>query len=380
MGTYHYINLTHFTDPFDFLPLLSQLSESIKNPFVKINRIIFSNFATARQFLEQISDTPWKTQTQDIIPKCDQCNTDLDKNIDENQVESQISIKAPKIITSNESAYEIERVLRIFGEYQSTIKTEILCSDTSEALDTMKYFLQDKFPDLCLTTPIRCSLVHNEFEIDTTNNKKTRKKNRKPPAPFQRFLKISAPHLYPNSIGNDYYGNPVFSSYLTLFNNMLSPSLSENASYTEIEQKIEQFDQIPLPPSPLKYYDLQTKEGEIELRFQTYLPLPLFMDWMNVLKRIIDQFDQSLEMFRCSLVYDHWETELEQKSAKLDRFFFSWNDIEFAYTEKNYLFLSQFSAKPGSGALYLKLTPFIEDSDFRIQLLESATKQKLQLM
>ena len=380
MGTYHYINLTDFTDPFDFLPLLSKLSESWKNPFVKINRIIFSNLATARQFLEQISATQWKSVNQDQIPECEKCKANSDENLEENLEETKILAKPPQIITSSENAYEIERILNLFGDFQPILKTELLCQDTPKTLDTLKYFMQDKYPDLCLITPVRCSLVHNEYEIDTTTAKKRKKKNRKPPAAFQRFLKKIAPHLYPNSIGNDYYGKPVFSSYLTLFNNIISSSQSQNETASEIEQKIEHFDQIPLPPSPLKFYDLQSREGEIELRFETYLPLGIFLDWMQILQKLADQFENSLEMLRCSVVYDYWETDLEQKSAKNDRFFFTWNDVEFAYQEKNNPYLSLFTKNSGSGSIYLKLTPFIEDSDFRVQLLETATGQKLHLM
>ena len=99
-----------------------------------------------------------------------------------------------------------------------------------------------------------------------------------------------------------------------------------------------------------------------------------------MVQKISAQFDQSIEMCRCSIVYDYWETDLEQKSARADRFFFSWNDHEFAFREKNYKYLTQFGKDDGFGTFYIKFTPFIEDIDFRVQIIETVVGTQLHLM
>ena len=123
-----------------------------------------------------------------------------------------------------------------------------------------------------------------------------------------------------------------------------------------------------IPSSPMKFYDLQDKNDiSFELRFKKYIPFELFTN-------IAEIFDECIDMLRISYIYDSWSTNLDFKSAGSDRFFFGFNDIEFAFAQKNYDILQGAINNQKIAALYFQLTHFILENDFRIDLLSKHFK------
>jgi len=370
----------------DFLKNLKNLDLSVKNLNIRLDRIIFSNLSAANSFISyffknqknEISNTPSSSQNTE--------NLYTDDNT--------ISIVCPL-----NSIYEIEPLLNNINKNGINYKMEILCSDNPKSIEDLQFLLQDKLPELNLKTIPRFSLIYPDYQINLADSsKKIRKRNRKPPIKFQNILKKYAPQIYPNSIGNDYFGKAVFDSYLTIYSNLVNQMKKDTKKEThnledyhnlqqdfDINEKYQQYNNIQ-PPSPLKYYDFQENSSDIEFRFKAYLTLDQFIhlfekELVNFEEdNILEDFSNSIKMLRISCVYDQWTTDFQQKSAANDRFFLTWNDIEFAYREKNLFHLKNFKHNENIGSAYFQLTPSIEDKDFRIQIIEDIFQSQVYLV
>ncbi|MCK5342825.1 MAG: hypothetical protein KAR20_05445, partial [Candidatus Heimdallarchaeota archaeon] len=127
---------------------------------------------------------------------------------------------------------------------------------------------------------------------------------------------------------------------------------------------------LPLPASPLKYYDLQSPEGGIEFRFEHYVSFRGLKTFIESLQAFMELHPRSIEMLRMNLLYENWQNDIDFHSAGRDRCFFTWNDFEFAFREINIHALQQLDNHNSSG-IYFQLTPQILPNDFRITILES---------
>ncbi len=324
MELFHFLNLKSKQPLFDHIQNIQSFSKYWVNPSVKLDRIVFSKISAAEQFLERIFQ-----------------NEKLTKKIGK-----------PSIICSLDSAYELDRILQILGKHKK-IKCEILCTDTPKMNEDVQYYLQDKLPEFISLISPRFSLVHTNYVIDlnTTIQKRRKKTSRKPPIHFQKILKKFRSDLFPSIIGNEYYGNQVFKSII----NLILSQLINGGDISDIISII--------PSSPIKYYDLQdNKNRSFEFRFKKYLPFDLFMN-------LTEKFDEDIDMLRFSYIYDSWSTNLDFKSAGSDRFFFGFNDIEFAFAQKNYDILQSTVNNQEIAALYFQLTHLISENDFRIELI-----------
>ena len=329
MELFHFLNLKSQKSLLESIQDIHSFSKHWVNPSVKLDRIVFSKISEAEQFLESFN------QNENLIKK----------------------IGVPSIICSLDSAYELDRILQILGEHKK-IKCEILCTDTPKMDEDIQYYVQDKLPEFIHLISPRFSLVHTNYEIDlnTTIQKKRKKTSRKPPLHFQKLLKKFRPDLFPSIIGNEYYGNQVFMSIMDLI-------LSQNTNGGEISDL-----SALIPSSPMKFYDLQDEENKgFELRFQKYLPIKKLMNW-------VESIGEGFDMLRLSYIYESWSTKLDFKSAGSDRFFFGFNDVEFAFVQKNFESLQKSATNLGSAALYFQLTHLISENDFRIELINKHFK------
>ena len=336
MELFHFLNLKSQQQLFDYIQDIQTFSKHWVNPSIKVDRVVFSNISAAEQFLESL------IKNEKLIKK----------------------IGVPSIICSLDSIYELDRILQILGK-QKKIKCEILCAETLRMAEDLQYFIQDKLQEFIPFIFPRFSLVHTNYEIDlnTAIQKKRKKTSRKPPLNFQKLLKKFRLDLFPSIIGNEYYGNQVFKSIM----NLTLSQIINGGDYSNLSQII--------PSSPMKFYDLQDKKNQgFEFRFQKYLPIKLFMNWAE---NFIDNFEpinMGFDMLRLSYTYDSWSTKLDFKTAGSDRFFFGFNDIEFAFTQKNFEILQSNANNQGSAALYFQLTKFISENDFRVELLNQHFK------
>ncbi len=333
MELFHFLNLKSQQPLFDYISNIHTFSKNWINPSVKMDRVVFSKLSVAEQFLESLN------KNENLIKK----------------------IGVPSIICSLDSAYELERILQILGK-QKTIKCEILCAETPEMDEDLQYFLQDKLPEFIPLINPRFSLVHTNYEIEidlnTTIKKRRKKTSRKPPLHFQKLLKKYRSDLFPSLIGNEYYGNQVFQSIMNII-------LSQITNSGEISD----FNPI-MPSSPMKFYDLQDKKDiSFEFRFQKHLPIKTFTKWTEGFIDNLETLGGGFDMLRLSYLYDSWSTKLDFKTAGSDRFFFGFNDFEFAFAQKNFENIERTTNNQVSTALYFQLTQFISEIDFRIELL-----------
>jgi hypothetical protein len=311
--------------------LIPGLAESWIKPDFRFDRIVFTNLEGAQKFLESIELSNWGI---------------------------------PRIICSPHHAYDLDNIFHILGSQAPQTKLEILCGDTLEEKTSLGFFLEDKLAEYRLETPPRCSLVHPNYEIEYRKiAKKSKKRTRKPPAAFQRLLKKKAPEIYPDTIGNDYYARPVFHAFAT---QQIAQELASEESEIENDAR----SSLPLPPSPLKYYDLQPPNGAIEFRFEKYMSVREFPTIIDTLQDLIQHNSRNIEMIRINLLYESWQTEQDFHNAGRDRCFFTWNDFKFAFRESN-IDVLQGLENHNSTTLYFQLTPQILPDDFRIQILES---------
>ena len=332
MELFHFLNLKSQQDLFEYIQNIHVFSKHWVNPFVKLDRVVFSEISAAEQFLEDLN------QSENLVKK----------------------IGVPSIICSLDSAYELDRILEKLSKKEK-IHCEILCAETPTMAEDLQYFIQDKLPEFIPLIIPRFSLVHTNYEIDlnSSNAKKRKKSSRKPPLPFQKLLKKLSSDLFPSIIGNDYYGNQVFKS----INNIILSQITDGAAISDFTSII--------PSSPMKFYDLQDSENiSFEFRFQKYIPNNTFMTWA-------ENMTEEIEMLRLSYVYESWSTKLDFKSAGSDRYFFGFNDIEFAFAQKNFEILQSTANNLESASLYFQLTHLISDIDFRIDLLNQHFKSPI---
>ncbi|QEE17020.1 hypothetical protein DSAG12_02852 [Promethearchaeum syntrophicum] len=329
MELFHFLNLQSQKPLLDYIQNIQTFSNHWINPSAKLDRVVFSKISEAEQFLESF------TQNENLIKK----------------------IGLPSIICSLDSAYELEHVLDLLNE-QKNIKCEILCTDSPKMDEDIQYFLQDKLPEFKSKISPRFSLVHTNYEINLNTNlqKKRKKTSRKPPLHFQKLLKKFGTDLFPSIIGNEYYGNQVFNSIMSL----ILSQITNNGDLSDLSTII--------PSSPMKFYDLQNKdEKSFEFRFQKYLSIKELKTWLESIR-------VGFDMLRLSYIYESWSTKLDFKSAGSDRFFFGFNDVEFAFAQKNFESLQYLANNLGSAALYFQLTRLISENDFRIELINNHFK------
>ncbi|MHA1585315.1 MAG: hypothetical protein ACTSWL_08675 [Promethearchaeota archaeon] len=293
-----------------------------------------------------------------------------------------------QIICDVNSAFDLAPLFKVYKDLSldlDNLQCEFITTDSQEDLDTLKYLLQDKWDEFHIPIAPKCSLLHTSYEIQYSELiSKRRKGSKKPPVFFQRYLQKIRSGFYPDTLGKEYYGNKVFSTYINLFLQQIQGKNEQFKDLTvvDMQNKIDELQNLPLPPKPIKFYDFQDSEdsqkntfnSSVEIRFKSDIPLNELAPIMNFLVK-----QNEFSMFRIEILYDRWETAMAQKSAGSDRFFFTFNDIDFAFRERNWQLLKSFKHQKSSNntALYFQLTPLIQDPDFRTDLLSSIFKTEL---
>jgi hypothetical protein len=364
------MNLTTDLDLSRVNLIMDSLAKQLVAPYFRMDRIIFSEIAVCRQFLEKIPGTQWFEKDEKISQFClENCDMKEEKANQSMQIEES---EVPRIICSVDTAYELERAVIPLKQQKNEIELEILSENTPKSLESIRYFLEDKASDFQLKIPPKSSLIQTNYLIDYSETDhiqkkigiRERKKRNKPPEEFIQLLKKIAKTNYSQFLGKVYYGKSVIQSLLEI----------------DKAAKSQQLNQL-MKISPIKYYTLLEKEGWIELRFKSFISQELMSIWMKILSKILTKTETGLEMMRLSCVYEAWETDENYKKASSDSMFITINDIEFALQQKNKSFRTQFfdktKKKSNNGAVYLQLTPKIEDNDFRIDILEKTFKNTI---
>ena len=143
----------------------------------------------------------------------------ISSSLDEEIVSDTIYIPTlPTIICSVDTAYNLQGILTPFGNFSQDLKLEVLSDDSQSSLDNLQFFLQDKIDEFHMITPCKCSIIHPSFEIDFTVHARIKKRSHKPPLSFNKLLKSAKPAWYPQTVGAEYYGQPVFNSFIQLHN------------------------------------------------------------------------------------------------------------------------------------------------------------------
>jgi hypothetical protein len=334
-----------------------------ENPHIKLERIVFPNLTFARLFLMNLPFSSWEKLNRKVVSA--ECSKECQKNTQElanpTLSTTDLNFSVPHIYCSPDTAYELTGLLNTLGPEKKKIKMEILTEDTSESRSSLTYFLQDKVHEYELESIPLCSIVHESYEIALDKQEtKSKKRNAKPPASFQRILKKSKPDWFPAIMGTEYYGKKVLESFIKL--HLTQP-------YNIIQQLY--------PECPLKYYDLTT-EGTVELRFKETIPLSNFMVWLDYLQRLSKELKCNPLMIRIAIRFDNWISDGNSKSASSDKFVFSWNDVDMAFQQQDFPQLGKFiqDSNPSSlSTIYFYLTSLIENDDFRIRLLQEIFDQ-----
>lgn len=364
MGLFHRANLPP-TSLQVFYSQLTKLYPFWVQPQVRLDRIIFPNLILARQFIEDLPGTAWYSEklelkTQECQEGCFQetivKNTEL-KNLLLGHTE------LPTIHCGIDTAFQIGSLLEAFKSKKKDLQMELLISDSEEAFDTAKMFLQDKWNEFKIQKTPRCSAIIPNYEIEYSRSehvtkKRTKKRNRKLTGELQTILRKIRPDLYPEIVGPDYYGSEVFKAFLQLH-------LLQKQNFQQVKALY--------PPSPLKFFDLQD-EGQIELRFNTFIPLIVFDTWIKHLIQLSNHLEYEPVLIRASLIYDAWNSESFFKTAGKDRIVWSWNDLELAIVQQN---LDIFPESKNvnltkQATFYFELTPMIDPSDVRVEFISKA--------
>jgi hypothetical protein len=365
MGLLHYQNVPINIEKqnlFQYIQELEQLSRMWVNPIFKFDRIIFSVPGAARHFLTKLPGTSWgKINWESELKTCSENCNSSEFLVQKSKYENFEITHFPIVRCNPALMFQISSLLQIFplnDDGFRDLRFELLAEETTECKQDLKMILQDFWTEWKISNPPRCSYIHTQYEVNLGQDPKTLKhptrRTRRPPATFQRWLQKIAPQWYPASIGNEYYGKSTFSFFIPY----LVDGIPQISKY--------------FPPAPMKYYDFLQSE-QIELRFEEWISNSLFFQWLKDLHVIEQEFPNALVMVRVKVAYDAWDSENDHKSAGQDEFWITWNDIEFAFKHQNRDFLKSFNSTqkiPSHLSFFFNLTPKIEDSDFRIAILE----------
>jgi hypothetical protein len=330
---------------------------------VKIDRIIFSTLSQTRWFLEKLPYTNWGLDNLCTTPKGCQgkCSDSEMISPEEQQLSNELNLSPPSIHCGLNTAYELEPLLNVFGHRRSEVQVEILIENQPESLENTRYFIEDKIDDYNFsnTTPPVFSIIQPIYEIQyETDGEIKNKKHTKIPITFNRIIKKLKPNWYPRSIGKEYYGQSVLKSVIQFI---------EHAPSNQMENISQLF-----PIKSIKYYDFQ-EEGHIEIRFKQLVPIKVFFRWMETLQKIQIEHETKILMMRLRFVYESWTLENYFKSASLDQFFFTWNDVEEALLQRNYSNAKKYIQDPlqnDFSTIYFDLTSTIDNLDPRVEFLQ----------
>ncbi len=386
---FHFVNGETGETFEDLIQTIESLSRIWENPTFKLDRVIFSNLSSARQFLEQMIGTGWYDRIQrEKKQNGFQCQSGCGHSADEPKFVNTLDpIEPPLIVTGLESLYGITPLLNILHSEDTRLKMEILTSDVPTSLHELGLYLQDSLHELHLTASPRFSEVCSQYEIDfTTNKKRPKKRTRRPSAAFQKILKKYGKTHFPPIMGNQYYGREVFNSFLSLYSSQIDrmKAAEENDIVNSYERSQKLSDVHP--QSPMKVYDL-AEEGWCEFRFTGSIPPELLARWLANLREVLEKTGGGLEMLRISCLHDAWVSEENYKRAGSDNFYLTINDVELAYLQQNGEFCSEYvkihkeAEQPKHQyATYFQLTPPIGEPDFRINLIKKILKLENMIM
>ncbi len=338
MQPYHFINLS-FEELQYFPEKMRRLVQKWQDPCMKIDRLIATSPQNMIEFLKQAFTS------KESIKKSHSSTTKLILNI----------FCIPYI----------DKILQLFQNLSINVQMEILCDNSCNlaAENELINNLLEQFPVLSIP---RFSFIHSQVHLDFTAKRPiSRKRNRNPPLKFQKKLKSKFLQYFPACLGSEYYGNAVFNIFEQLFlKSRMHMDEEEKIQYNSTLKPME----LPLPPSPMKYYDLQNEQQNwIELRLSNYFEYPFFIQLMELIQKNLDT--SKFQLFRSSFWYDSWMDGIQFRRASHDQVLFSQRDIEFAFYQQNPELLSLMKKRLGFGTLYFQLTAPIEDNDFRVNLL-----------
>ncbi len=315
-----------------------------------------------------------------------------------NRISSQIfpMIGFPeKISLSVQACYNFESYFDMNLPPEEPIPTEIHVANTSEQIDSMKMFIEDKLPELANWIKPQFSLVNNDYEIPYSPipSKPKRSRSNRPPLWFQNIIRKASPNLYPLALGTEYYGFQVFQMYAQIFlnqvknkllqkDNLKEPStgISNQEMITHLQDQVDILRLLPNPPRKLKFFDfISHDQTEIAYIYSKLHDLDKFDSIGNILKAEIKKYQDSILNLRLAVFHEAWQTDLFYKSGAQDKFLFTISDPELALKERNYQMISlkenpfdQKKAKTSTdfySSLYFYLTPLINEDDFRLEYL-----------
>jgi len=362
MGKYSFLNLhdVHTLDLAQALSGFQQLTKCWKNAHFRLDRIILHDFKVANHFLLSISNH-WEYPS--------------------------------KITISLDDAFSLKTIFANIKPPKTPIVCEILIPNDEEHIETLHMFLVDFYPEIQDFIFPKCSLVNSTYQIDYVSGKKTQKLKRlkRPSRWFQEKLKKILPDIYPNSLANEYYGNPVFTTFKSLFVNQVqilkkkneklinNPFQSQKQNFRKsdpnqknqqgeiiFQQEVENLPNLPYPSRTMISADVLNPINQVEFKFQQYLNT----DKISAIQAIIEDLeDENLNLskkIQFRFIYDAWETDLFHHGASQDIIILTQNNPELALKERNWELLMQANNTP-MWSIYFQLTSMIKNDDFRLE-------------
>jgi hypothetical protein len=267
---------------------------------------------------------------------------------------------------------------------------EILIPNDLEHIETLTMFLVDFYPEIQDFIFPKCSLVNLTYQMDydTGKNNKKMKRLKRPSRWFQEKLKKILPAIYPRSLGKEYYGNPVFTTFKNLFLNQVhnlkkkNDTLMENHNYSKssnidppcqsqqdeiiFQNDVENLPDLPFPSRTMITADFPKQKNHVEFRFQQYLNIDKLQSLQTVIEQIPGSNQKYSNKIQFRFIYDTWETDLFHRNASQDVIILANNNLEFALKERNWKALLPSNQAP-MWSIYFQLTSMIDDNDFRLE-------------
>ena len=378
MGKYSFLNLhdVHTLDLAQALSGFQKLTKCWKNTHFRLDRLILNDFKIANNFLSSISNY-WEYPS--------------------------------KLTISLDNTFSLKTIFNNIEPPKTPIMCEILTSNDLEHIETLNMFLNDFFPEIQDFIFPKCSLVNPTYQMDYNSGKITQriKRLKRPSRWFQEKLKKILPEIYPSSLGKEYYGNPVFTTYKNLFINQvqklkknnrqlyeklienpfqstnLGESISRSSNNNQItqnqqeeiifQQEVENLPDLPYPPRTMISSDFRNQINQVEFKFQHYLNIDKLSAIQAIIEQLVNENVNICEKIQFRFIYDAWETDLFHRTASQDVIILTQNNPELALKERNWEPILQKNNTP-MWSIYFQLTSMIKNDDFRLEEFQKVWK------
>lgn len=281
--------------------------------------------------------------------------------------------------------YQIEHLLEPYSSSNQAVGINFFCENSAQELENLKIAFEDKLKDFAGSIDPKISFIHPTYQIDLTSGKKKRRRGTtKLPIEFRKLLKQISPNTENLLKASEFYGSKVFQTFTKLFVqhrlnrgsesenevNFFSNPVEEKKAAEKITYNTELSPiNLPLPKQPMKFIDFQGDQlNWIEIRFKHYLEGEFYQNIHQSLSQLIE--GEKIKLLRTHFVFDAWEDGINFKKASSDSFTLTWNELELAFQQQNPEFLHQYFSGKKMQACYFRLTPKIEENDFRLELMQ----------